>query len=141
MLILVRPALLVFLLLPASVATQWGPCGATKDEVLQMGHNVEKQLPFGSTEAQVTKFLDDMHLQHCDAHVDRHDPVRRHRKLRQTGATIETAQHNEPAMYLQFYLNNRGKLVEWRVWNACGLGCYSVGTGLKSRGIFRDLCK
>jgi hypothetical protein len=117
-----------------------GRCGATKDQVLQMGRKVEKELPLGSTEEQVAKFLDDMQLQHGDAHVERDDPVRRYRRLRQMGVTIETAQHNEPAMYLKFYFNNNRKLVEWVLKNACGLGCFSVRTGSKRAGTLRDLC-
>ena len=137
-LMLIHSLLLLGFLIPAPITAQWGPCGAKKDEVLQMGRKVEKELPLGSTEAQVAKFLDDMQLQHGRAHVDRRDPVRRYRRLRQTGATIETPAHNEPAMYLQFYFDKRGKLVESVVWNSCGLGCYSLrrNTG----GVLRDLC-
>jgi outer membrane protein assembly factor BamE (lipoprotein component of BamABCDE complex) len=119
---LIRPLLLAVLLLPASVLAQWGPCGARKDEVLLMGRQIEKEVPLGSTEAQVAKFLGDMHLQHSAAHVDRHDPVRRYRRFRQLGATIETTSHNEPAMYLQFYFDKRGKLVESVVRNAVRVG-------------------
>lgn len=106
-----------------------------------MGRKIEKELPLGSTEAQGAKFLDDLQLQHRAAQVNRRDPVRRYRKLRQTGATIETPSHNEPAMYLQFYFDKRRKLVESVVWNACGVGCYSVRAGSKSSGILRDLCQ
>jgi len=137
---LARLFLLFAILLPAPIAAQWGPCGAKKDEVLQMGRKMENELPLGSTEAQVAKFLDDMQLQYSKANVDRSDPVRRYRRLRQTGATIETPAHNEPAMYVQFYFDKRGKLVESVVRNACGLGCYSVRAGSKSRGVLRDLC-
>jgi hypothetical protein len=135
---LVRSLLLLVLLLPVPALTQWGPCGAKKDEVLRMGQRVEKELPPGSTESQVAKFLDNMHLRHGTPSVVRDDPVRRYRKLRQTGATIETPSHNEPAMYLQFYFDKRGKLVEFVVWNACGLGCYSIRRN--TSGVLRDLC-
>jgi hypothetical protein len=136
-LMLARLSLLLAVLLPAPIAAQWGPCGAKEDEVLQMGRKIEKELPLGSSEAQVAKFLDDMQLQHGPAHVNRHDPVRRYRRLRQTGATIETPAHNEPAMWVSFYFR-KGKLVESVVENSCGLGCYSIR--LNRGGVLRDLC-
>ena len=117
--------------------TQWGPCGAKKDEVLRTGQRIEKDLPLGSTESQVAKFLDDMNLVHGRPSVVRYG-ARRYRKLRQMGATIETPAHNEPAIYLQFFFDKRGKLVESVVSNACGLGCYSVRWNV--RGVLRDLC-
>jgi hypothetical protein len=89
-----------------------------------LGRKVEKELPLGSTESQVAKFLDDMHLSHRQPSPVR-DGARRYRKLRQMGATIETPAHNEPAIWLEFYFDKRGKLVEVVVDNACGLGCYS----------------
>ena len=136
---MLRPSFLILtLLVPVNWAVQWGPCGAKKNEVLQMGRKIEQEIPLGSTEAQVAKFLDEMQLQHGDALVDRQDPVRRYRKLRQTGAVVETPAHNEPAMYLQFYFDKRGKLVESVVRNACGLGCYSIRQ--KTGGVFRRLC-
>jgi len=103
-----------------------------------MGRRIEKQLPISSTEAQVEKFLGEMQLQPGPVHVDRQDPIRRYRQLRQTGVTVETPGHNEPAMYLEFYFDRRGKLVESVVRNACGLGCYSIRR--KMGGVQRDLC-
>jgi hypothetical protein len=128
----------MILLVAAFAAAQWGPCGARRDEVLQLGRKIEKELPLGSTEAQVAKFLDRMQLDHGKASVNRHDPVRRYRKLRQMGSMIETPAHNEPAMYLSFYFDRRGKLVEFYVDNSCGLGCYSVRRNRS--GVFRDTC-
>ena len=129
---------MLLLLVPASIAAQWGPCGAKKDEVLQMGRKIEKELPLGSTEAQVARFLDDMQLPHGKPQRDRHDPVRRYRKFRQTGATILTPARNEPAMYVQFYFDKRARLVESVVTNACGVGCYSVRRNVG--GKLRDVC-
>ena len=123
---LIRSFMVFLLFVPATSAAQWGPCGAKRDEVLQMGRRIEKELPYGSTEEQVAKFLDGMQLQHGQAGVDRHEPLRKYRRLRQMGSTIETPAHNEPAMYLKFYFDRRRKLVEWNVRNACGLGCYSL---------------
>ena len=137
---LLRSFLLLFLLVAAPVAAQWGPCGAKKDEVLQLGRRMEKELPLGSTEAQVAKFLEGMQLDPGKAALNRHDPVRRYRKLRQMGSMIETPAHNEPAMYLSFYFDKRGQLVESIVRNACGTGCYWLRTGSKAGGVFRDVC-
>jgi hypothetical protein len=142
---LISKLLIVSLLLAAPVAADRDRCGATKDEVLQIGRRIEKELPLGSTESQVAKFLDDMHLMHKEPWVFRNDPVRRYRKLRQTGATIENSSHTEPVMYLQFYFDKNGKLVESLVTNACGLGCYSVRPNKSSdrsgEGVFRDICR
>ena len=129
---------MLLLLVPASIAAQWGPCGARKDEVLQMGRKIEKELPLGSTEAQVARFLEDMQLPHAQPRIDRRDPVRRYRQFRQTGATILTPARNEPAMYLQFHFDKRARLVESVVTNACGLGCYSVRRDVG--GKLRDVC-
>ena len=135
----VRLSLLV-LMSVVSATAQWpGPCGAKKDEVLQLGRKIEKELPLSSTEAQVAKFLDDMQLQHAPARVYRDDPVRRYRNLRQTGATIVTPAHNEPAMYVRFYFDKRRKLVESAVENACGLGCYSIRRNVQAK--LRDICR
>ena len=133
---LVRLSLLI-LMVTLSASAQWGPCGAKKDEVLQMGRKVEKELPLGSTESQVAKFLDDMHLVHGQASPV-HGGARRYRKLREMGATIETPTHNEPAIWLEFYFDKRGKLVEAVVDNACGLGCYSIRRNRS--GVLRDTC-
>jgi len=135
---LIRSFMLLLLSVPTLIAPQWGPCGAKKDEVLQMGRKIEKELPLGSTEAQVARFLDDMQLQHRPPQIKRDDPVRRYRKFRQTGATIVTPARNEPAMYLQFYFDKRARLVESVITNACGLGCYAVRR--KIGGKLRDVC-
>jgi hypothetical protein len=136
---LIRSVLLL-LLIPGATGAQWGPCGAKKDEVLQLGRRMEKELPLGSTEAQVSKFLEGMQLDPGKAAVNRHEPVRRYRKLRQMGAMMETPAHNEPAMYLNFYFDRRGKLVESIIRNACGTGCYWLRAGSKRGGVFRDVC-
>jgi hypothetical protein len=132
-----RSIVILFLLVHAPVVAQWGRCGAEKEEVLQMGRKIEKELPLGSTKVQVAKVLEDMHLQPSQPSVV-HGGSRRYRRLRQMGATIETPAHNEPAIYLQFYLDKRGKLVEFAVTNACGPGCYSVRRDRS--GVLRDSC-
>ena len=135
---MVRVFLLLALLMPAPLAGQWGSCGAKKDQVLLMGRKIEKELPIGSTEMQVTKSLGEMQLQPGPVHLDRQNPIRRYRKLRQTGVTVETPAHNEPALYLEFYFDKRGRLVESVITNACGLGCYSIRQ--KTSGVLRDVC-
>jgi hypothetical protein len=133
---LVRLSLLI-LMVTVSASAQWGPCGAKKDEVRQMGRRVEKELPLGSTVSQVAKFLDDMQLVHGQPSRVYGGP-RRYRKLRGIGATIETPAHNEPAIWLTFYFDKRGKLVESVVTNACGLGCYSIRRNRPA--VLRDTC-
>ena len=135
---MVRVFVLLALLMPAPVAGQWGSCGAKKDQVLLMGRKIEMDLPIGSTESQVTKSLGEMQLQPGPMHLDSKNPIRRSRKLRQTGVTVETPAHNEPAMYLEFYFDKRGRLVESVITNACGLGCYSIRE--KTGGVLRDVC-
>ena len=131
--------LLLFVFLPSLVAGQLGRCGATENDLRQIGHKVEVELPLGSTLAQVNKFLDGMQLPHGHARVESDDPVRRYRKLRQMGTTIENAQHTEPSIYLQFYFNKRGRLVEAVAQNACGRGCYAMRQGV---GVsFHDRCQ
>src|SRR5437870_2468501 len=98
---------LLILMVTVSASAQWGPCGAKKDEVLQMGRKVEKELPVGSSVSQVAKFLDDMQLVHGQPSTVYGGP-RRYRKLRGIGATIETPAHNEPAIWLAFYFDKRG---------------------------------
>ena len=134
---LFRLSLLILLSAVAATA-QWGPCGAKKDEVLRLGQRIEKELPLGSTESQVAKFLDEMHLVHGRSSEVPAGSARRYRKLLQMGATIETPAHNEPAIYLQFFFDKRGRLVESVVDNACGLGCYSIRRNRS--GVLRDNC-
>ena len=118
-------------------------CGVSKAEIQEMGHTVETQLPIGSTEAQVSKFLYDRHIEHRTPSIVPEDPVPRYRQLRKIGATIENFWGSEPAMYVAFYFD-KGKLVESRVSNACGFGCYSVRQNKSfetdNRDVFRDLC-
>jgi hypothetical protein len=103
-----------------------------------MGREVEKELPLGSTEAQVEKFLNDRHLVHGPPSVMPDDAGPRYRNLRQTGGTIENSWHSEPAMWISFYLDANGKLVESTIMNACGFGCYSIRP--QRAGLLRDKC-
>ena len=131
---------LTILLVTAFVATGgcgFG-CGASKDEVLQTGREVEKELPLGSTEAQVEKFLNDRHLVHGAPYKVTDDPASRYRNLRQVGGTIENSWHSEPAIWISFYLDANGKLVESTIMNACGLGCYAIRPNRVSE--LRDKC-
>ena len=102
-----------------------------------MGQRIEKELPLGSTASQVAKFLDEMQLMHGSPAKIR-GGSRSYRKLLGMGATIETPAHNEPAIYLNFYFDKRGKLVESVIDNACGLGCYSIRRNRS--GVLRDTC-
>jgi len=100
-------------------------CGSGADGVRKMVARLEKELPLGSSEAQAAKFLDDLKVPHGEPILDSYDDLPRRRRLRKTGGTIENFWGSEPAMYLDFYFDD-GKLVESRVRNACGRGCYSI---------------
>jgi hypothetical protein len=129
---------IIFILLTASVVMAGCACGASTNGVEKMGRRVESELPIGSTEAQVAKFLDQMDVKHGEPMVSTYDENPRHRGLLQTGGTIENFWHSEPSMYLNFYFDKDGKLVESTVTNACGRGCYSIRPN--TTGTLRDFC-
>jgi len=113
------------LLLTTSITMAGCACGSGADGVRKMVARLEKELPLGSSEAQAAKFLDDLKVPHGEPILDSYDDLPRRRRLRKTGGTIENFWGSEPAMYLDFYFDD-GKLVESRVRNACGRGCYSI---------------
>jgi hypothetical protein len=86
-----------------------------------MGQKVETELPLGSTKAQVTKFLDDMHIEH-NGHMQIMD-THRYDKLDQIDGNVVS--HAEPAGNLVFFFRD-DRLVEWWVDSGCGGGCYSM---------------
>src|SRR6266446_5484442 len=111
----------IVLLLSASVATAACGCRLEKDNVLKMGRKVETELPLGSTKAQVSKFLDDLHIEHGPSGLEILD-THKYDKLEQIYGSISGG---EPEGYLVFFFHD-GKLVEWWVSSLCGGGCYSM---------------
>jgi hypothetical protein len=92
-------------------------CGASKADVQKMRLTFDTELPIGSSESQVVKFLDGRHISHGEP-LDAPDP--KHRGLRQLGTTITNYWGSEPTLYVNFYFDTSGKLVESTVSNACG---------------------
>jgi len=88
-----------------------------------MGHQVETELPLGSTREQVTKFLDDMHIEHGGR--TRIMDTTRYDNLDQIEGSVYSYAGGEPAGDLVFFFRD-GKLVEWWVDSGCGGGCYSM---------------
>ena len=112
----------IVLLLLACIATGACRCRLEKDDVLKMGQKIETELPLGSTKAQVSKFLDDMHIEHggrvqvMDSH--------RYDTLEQINGNVLSSSGGEPSGNLVFFLRD-DRLVEWWVDSGCGGGCYS----------------
>jgi len=112
---------LIILLLSVWVASAACGCPLNEAQVHKLGRRIETELPLGSTTAQVTKFLDDMHLNHgCCLEIFDTD---RYRKLEQIEGNVEG--FGEPGGRLIFFVQD-GKLVEWWVESECGGGCYSM---------------
>ncbi|HLE64369.1 MAG TPA: hypothetical protein VI750_14555 [Pyrinomonadaceae bacterium] len=113
----------ILLLLFACAASAACGCRLDRDAVLQMGRKVETELPLGSTKDQVTKFLDDMHIEHGGRmHIM---DTSRYDKLDQIDGNVLSYSGSEPAGNLVFFFSD-GKLVEWWVDSGCGGGCYSM---------------
>jgi hypothetical protein len=117
-----QPSIVVLLL--ASIATASCGCRLAKDDVLQMGRKVETELPLGSTPAQVTKFLDDQHIENGPGGIQIFD-THRYDRLEKVSGYIYSYGRGEPAGDLHFFFRD-GKLVEWWVSSDCGGGCYSI---------------
>ena len=90
----------------------------------QMGQQVERELPLGSTPAQVTKFLDDQHIKNGHGGWKFYD-THRYDGLEQIEGNIQGGRSDTPAGNLDFFFRD-GKLVEWWVESDCGGGCYSM---------------
>ena len=88
-----------------------------------MGRKIETDLPPGSTKAQVTQFLDDMHIER-GGHITVMDTTR-YRNLEQIAGNVYSYSGAEPSGNLVFFFSD-GKLVEWWVDSGCGGGCYSM---------------
>jgi len=116
---------LIVLLLLATVATAACGCRLNRVEVQRLGQRIETELPLGSSTAQVTKFLEDMHIEHT-GHVEIMD-TRRYNNLEQIDGNVLSYSGGEPAGNLVFFFRD-GKLVEWWVDSGCGGGCYSRRT-------------
>ena len=119
-----RLSLPSILLLFATLATAACGCRLARDDVLHMGRKVETELPLGSTPAQVTQFLDDMHIENgpgglSDMASHRYDG------LQQVSGHVYSYLRDEPAGAMHFFFRD-GKLVEWWVESQCGGGCYSM---------------
>jgi hypothetical protein len=95
-------------------------CQLEKDDVLRFGHEIETELPLGSTPTQVAKFLDDRHIDR-GGRMEIMD-TNRYNKLEQIMGSIYAG---EPYGNLVFFFRD-GKLVEWWVESGCGGGCYSM---------------
>jgi len=112
-------------LLFAIVATAACGCRFAKDDdVRQLGQRVERELPLGSTPAQVTKFLDEMHIKNGHGGWEFFD-THRYDGLEQVEGRIYSGLRDTPAGNLLFFFRD-GKLVEWWVMSGCGGGCYSM---------------
>jgi hypothetical protein len=99
-------------------------CPLNEKDVHRISRRIETELPVGSNKAQVTKFLDDMHIQHgCCLEIYDTD---RYNKLEQIKGNVYG--FGEPAGRLIFFFQE-GKLVEWWVESDCGGGCYSMRGG------------
>jgi len=112
-------------LLFASIATAacgWSLC--EDDDVQQMGRRVQMALPLGSTPAQVTKFLDDIHIENGHGGWEFYD-THRYDGLEQIEGRIRIGLRDTPAANLLFFFRD-SKLVEWWVQSDCGAGCYSM---------------
>jgi hypothetical protein len=87
-----------------------------------MGRKVETELPSGSAAAQVTKFLDDMHIDNGPGGYQLMD-THKYDGLQQISGRMYSYGRGEPAGDLIFFFRD-GKLVEWWVASDCGGGCY-----------------
>ncbi len=118
-----RLSIVVFLL--AYISASGCVCTfATESDVRQLGQQVERALPLGSTPAQVTKFLDDQHIKNAHGGWQFYD-THRYDGLEQIEGNIQGGRSDTPAGNLFFFFRD-GKLVEWWVESDCGGGCYSI---------------
>jgi len=91
------PQLSIVVLLLACVATAACGCRFAKDDdVRQMRQRVETALPLGSTPAQVTKFLDDLHIKNGHGGWQFYD-THRYDGLEQIEGNIQGGRSDTPA--------------------------------------------
>ena len=107
---------IIALLVPLGTMSGCG-CGASKADVQKMRRMLDGQLPNGSSQSQVVKFLEEKHISPGKL-VDAEDP--KHRGLRQLGATATNFLGSEPTMWIEFYFDGSGILVDSTITNSCG---------------------
>jgi len=115
-----QPSILILLF--ATAATAACGCRLANDDVLHLGRKVETELPIGSTPAQITKFLDDLHIENGPGGVQVMD-THTYDGLQQVSGHMYSYTGGESAGNLFFFFRD-GKLVEWWVASDCGGGCY-----------------
>ncbi len=108
----------IVLLLLSSVATAACGCRLDRDEVLKIGQRIETELPLGSTKAQVTKFLDDMHNEH-GGRIEIMDTTR-YNNLEQILGNVYSFSGGEPA----------GTWSSFSATINCSNGGWTVGAGV-----------